>query len=53
MDDLGYAMVEILSPCPVNWKMGVLESWQWVDKEMVKVFPLGKLKDTTGDRYAH
>ncbi len=53
MDDLGYAMVEILSPCPVNWKMGVLESWQWVDKEMVKVFPLGILKDTTGDRYAH
>jgi 2-oxoglutarate ferredoxin oxidoreductase subunit beta len=52
MDDLGYAMVEILSPCPVNWKMGVMEAWQWVDKEMVKVFPLGILKDTTGDRYA-
>ena len=53
MDDLGYALVEILSPCPVNWKMGVVESWQWVEKEMVKVFPLGILKDTTGDRYAH
>jgi hypothetical protein len=24
-----------------------------VDKEMVKVFPLGIIKDTTGDRYAH
>jgi hypothetical protein len=31
----------------------VVDSWQWVEKEMVKVFPLGVIKDTTGDRYAH
>jgi 2-oxoglutarate ferredoxin oxidoreductase subunit beta len=48
IDDLGFSLVEILSPCPVNWKMTALESWQWVDDEMTKVFPLGLVKDTTG-----
>ncbi|RLC91639.1 MAG: 2-oxoglutarate oxidoreductase [Chloroflexi bacterium] len=48
IDDLGFSMVEILSPCPVNWKMTPLESWQWIDKEMTRVFPLGVVKDTAG-----
>jgi 2-oxoglutarate ferredoxin oxidoreductase subunit beta len=47
IDDLGFSLVEILSPCPTNWRMGPLESWQWIDKEMTKVFPLGLIKDTT------
>ena len=48
----GFAMVEILSPCPTNWKMSPVEAWQWVDKEMTKVFPLGVIKDVTGGRDA-
>lgn len=48
IDGLGYSLVEILSPCPVNWKMGCLESWQWIDKVMTREFPLGLIKDTTG-----
>ena len=48
IDNLGYSLVEILSPCPTNWKMGVLDSWKWVDEVMVKEFPLGVIKDTTG-----
>ncbi|MBM4446261.1 MAG: 2-oxoglutarate oxidoreductase [Chloroflexi bacterium] len=44
---LGFAMVEILSPCPTNWKMSPYEAWQWIDKEMTKVFPLGVIKDIT------
>jgi 2-oxoglutarate ferredoxin oxidoreductase subunit beta len=48
IDDLGYSLVEILSQCPTNWRMTPLESWQWIDKEMIKVFPLGVIKDTTG-----
>jgi 2-oxoglutarate ferredoxin oxidoreductase subunit beta len=48
LDNLGYSLVEILSPCPTNWKMGVLDSWKWVDEVMTKVFPLGLIKDTTG-----
>jgi 2-oxoglutarate ferredoxin oxidoreductase subunit beta len=48
IDGLGFSLVEILSPCPTNWKMTPLESWQWVDTVMTKEFPLGLIKDTTG-----
>jgi 2-oxoglutarate ferredoxin oxidoreductase subunit beta len=36
IDDLGFSLVEILSPCPTNWKMSPLEAWQWIDEEMTK-----------------
>ena len=52
IDKLGFSMVEILSPCPTNWKMSPLQSWQWIDKEMARVFPLGILKDVTGKKDA-
>ena len=52
IDNLGFSLVEILSPCPTNWKMSPLESWQWVDKEMAKEFPLGVIKDITGKKDA-
>ena len=52
LDKRGFAMVEILSPCPTNWKMSPVEAWQWVDKEMTKVFPLGVIKDVTGGKNA-
>jgi len=48
IDGLGFSLVEILSPCPVNWRMDPLESWQWIDKVMTKEFPLGVIKDITG-----
>jgi len=53
IDDIGFSLVEVLSPCPVNWKMSTLESWQWIEKEMTKVYPLGIIKDTTGKRDAN
>ncbi|MBL7209435.1 MAG: 2-oxoglutarate oxidoreductase [Dehalococcoidia bacterium] len=52
IDGLGFSLVEILSPCPTNWKMSPLESWQWVDNEMTKEFPLGVIKDMTGEKDA-
>jgi 2-oxoglutarate ferredoxin oxidoreductase subunit beta len=52
IDNLGFSLVEILSPCPTNWKMSPLEAWQWIDKEMTKVFPLGVIKDITGEKDA-
>jgi len=45
LDGRGFSMVEILSPCPTNWKMTPVKSWQWVDEEMTRVFPLGVYKD--------
>ncbi len=48
INDLGYSLVEILSPCPTNWSMSPLESWRWIDEEMTREFPLGVIKDITG-----
>ncbi|MCJ7520795.1 MAG: thiamine pyrophosphate-dependent enzyme [Dehalococcoidia bacterium] len=52
IDDLGFSLVEILSPCPTNWRMSPLESWQWIDNVMTKTFPLGLIKDITGKKDA-
>ena len=52
IDGLGFSLVEILSPCPTNWKMSPLESWQWIDREMTREFPLGVIKDITGKKDA-
>lgn len=47
MDDLGFSMVEVLSPCPTNWKMSSVEAAKWVDEEMTKFFPLKVIRDVT------
>ncbi len=44
IDNKGFSMVEILSPCPSNWKLSPVESCRWIDKEMKKHFPLGVFK---------
>ncbi len=52
IDNLGYSLVEILSPCPTNWKMTPVEAWKWIDEVMAKEFPLGVIKDITGEKDA-
>jgi 2-oxoglutarate ferredoxin oxidoreductase subunit beta len=46
----GFSLVEVLSPCPTNWKMEPVEACKWIDEVMIKHFPLGVLKDSTGDK---
>ncbi len=46
-DKLGFSLVEILSPCPTNWKMSSIDSCKWIDEVMSKEFPLGVFKDIT------
>lgn len=43
-ENKGFTFVEILSPCPTNWKTSTLESLKYVDK-MMEYFPLGVFKD--------
>ncbi len=45
LDGKGFSLVEILSPCPTNWKMGPVESCRWIDDVMTKQFPFGVVKD--------
>jgi len=44
----GFAFVELLSTCSINWKMSVLEAKRFVYERVVKKFPLGLYKDTLG-----
>jgi 2-oxoglutarate/2-oxoacid ferredoxin oxidoreductase subunit beta len=46
----GFSLVEVLSPCPTNWKMSVVDSWKWIDDVISKEFPIGIIKDTTGKK---
>ena len=41
----GFSLVEILSPCPTNWKMDPMASCAWIDEVMSKEFPLGVIKE--------
>ncbi len=43
----GFSMVEVLSPCPTNWKMSTLDACKWIEDVMSKEFPLGVVKETT------
>jgi len=44
----GFAFVELLSTCSINWKMPVLDAKRFVNDRMVKKFPLGLYKDIFG-----
>jgi len=50
MDGLGFSLVEVLSPCPTNWKMSPIDAFRWIDENMVQYFPLGVIKDETGSK---
>jgi len=45
----GFSLVEILSPCPVDWKLSPKDSLAWIEAEMTAVFPLGTFKDKFGE----
>jgi 2-oxoglutarate ferredoxin oxidoreductase subunit beta len=40
----GMSLVEMLSPCPVYWRMPPAKAMEWIENEMIRVFPLGRLK---------
>ncbi len=47
LQKLGFSLVEILSPCPTNWKMSPKDAWKWIDDVMSLQYPLGVIKDIT------
>ncbi len=44
MAGLGTSLVEILSPCPVNWKKEPVQALKWMKDNMVPKYPLGEYK---------
>ncbi|MCK9572847.1 MAG: thiamine pyrophosphate-dependent enzyme [Candidatus Omnitrophica bacterium] len=45
LENKGFSIVEVLSPCPTVWQKKPYEAMKWIDEEMVKTFPLGVIKD--------
>lgn len=45
----GFSLIEVLSTCPINWKMSPQDAMNRVKEEMVPIFPLGVFKDVAKD----
>jgi len=41
----GFSFLEVLSACPSNWKLTPKDGIQWVEKNLIPIFPLGVFKD--------
>lgn len=46
MEGKGLSFVEILSPCPPDWRMSPVEAVRFIEEKVIKEFPLGEFKDT-------
>ncbi|MBM3244680.1 MAG: 2-oxoglutarate oxidoreductase [Candidatus Omnitrophica bacterium] len=44
INNIGFSLVEILSPCPTYWGMSPQKSLEWIKEVMAKEFPLGRIK---------
>ncbi|MCF7928789.1 MAG: 2-oxoacid:acceptor oxidoreductase family protein [Spirochaetales bacterium] len=45
IDKKGFSFVEILSPCPVNWKMSPTDARRWVSESLEPIFPVKNFRD--------
>ena len=48
IENKGFSLIEILSPCPTNWKMTPSQAFKWTAEVMTKIFPPGVYKDRYG-----
>ncbi|MGI6507752.1 MAG: thiamine pyrophosphate-dependent enzyme [Saccharofermentanales bacterium] len=43
----GFTLIEVLSTCPTNWGLTPVKALEWLNENMIPVFPLGVYKDIT------
>ncbi len=43
----GFSFVEILSPCPIGWKMSPMDARKWIKNSMEQIFPVRNFRDRT------
>ena len=41
----GFSLVEVLSTCPVNWGMTPVQALEWVEREMMRYYPVKVSRD--------
>jgi 2-oxoglutarate ferredoxin oxidoreductase subunit beta len=44
LNNLGFSLVEVLSPCPTYWGLSPQAALQWIKDVMQKEFPVGRIK---------
>lgn len=44
IDDLGFSLVEVLSPCPTYWHKTPKQAMDWIRDVMTKEFSIGRIK---------
>ena len=44
VNNTGFSLVEMLSPCPTYWGLSPKKSMEWIKDVMMKEFPLGRIK---------
>jgi 2-oxoglutarate ferredoxin oxidoreductase subunit beta len=47
INNVGFSLVELLSSCPTNWDMTPVQALEWIETQMVPVYPLGEFKNVT------
>lgn len=47
MEKRGFALIEFVSTCPVNWGMTPKDALKWAEDKMLSYYPLGVFKDIT------
>jgi 2-oxoglutarate ferredoxin oxidoreductase subunit beta len=45
MENKGFSLIEVLSPCPTDWGLSPEDSMKWIQSDMMSVYKLGVLKD--------
>lgn len=50
VNNKGFSLVEILSPCPSGWKIKPDKNAEWVEKYVLPYFEIAVFKDVTGER---
>jgi 2-oxoglutarate ferredoxin oxidoreductase subunit beta len=49
MAGLGFSLIEVLSPCPTNWKLSPVDACKWIDESIAKTYPMKVIKDEAGN----
>lgn len=44
LENKGFSLVEVLSPCPTYWGKSPSECLRWIGEEVIKTYPLGRIK---------
>lgn len=44
IENVGFSLVEVLSPCPICWGVSPKDAIKRIEKEMIPYYPLGKIK---------